>query len=618
MTRKRRKFVTDSDNSDDEKPGKSSKNKDSSDSLSESSEEEEWTLNTEGRKAQPKKIGKKDEKKATNSAGSMESASDEGELTESENESLSEDSDDATFNDGLDENCVGDSEDRNKLMNMTEAERERVLFERMEKRESMKTRQEIQRKLKLQKKKEEAAKLEVDRKKSEQETKAAVRAQRMRKTPLDDKGKGKAIDELRAKREAHKARLKSSERRSRSPEPKPLLKTKDVYTDDDDDDDKSLSSSASSAESGEDSDRESTPEVVRYISSKEQLSKIRLSRFKLEKWVHLPFFKDTVCGCFIRIGIGDKMGKKVYRVAEIYDVVTTPKVYSLGNVKTNKGLKVRHGLAENMYRLEFVSNQDFTDSEFLKWQTTLNQNNLKLPPIKFVDTKHKAIQKAMNHEFTEAEIEYIVKEKQKFRKNPRNYAAKKSDILTQKQLAETLGDYAEVEKLKADLEDIEVDADKLSKQRNKSLTAISYINDKNRLRTTEQIEEALKNEYQEEKSAVPNPFQRRRTVPSVVTPNYQATEDASKHSDILKKLAEEREKHDSDKKSVSEAETKKAEQLAKESKVVDPFELHNGCDIDIDIGPVDAAPAVSPSPDSSASGRRRINLSDYNKRIGLM
>lgn len=617
MTRKRRKFITDSDNSDDERPNKSTKNKDSSDSLSESSEEEEWTLNTESRKSQPKKSGKKDDKKNANSAGSMES-SDEGELTESENESLSEDSDDAAFNDGLDENCVGDAEDRNKLMNMTEAERERVLFERMEKRESMKTRQEIQRKLKLQKKKEEAAKLEADRKKNEQESKAAARAQRMRKPVLDDKGKGKAIDELKAKREAHKAKLKSNERRSKSPEPKPLLKTKDVYTDDDDDDEKSLSSSVSSAESADESDRESTPEVVRYISTKEQLSKIRLSRFKLEKCVHLPFFKDTVCGCFIRIGIGDKMGKKVYRVAEIFDVVTTPKTYSLGNVKTNKGLKVRHGLAENMYRLEFVSNQDFTESEFMKWKTTLEANNLKLPPVKFVDTKHKQIQEAMNHDFTEEEIEYIVKEKQKFRKNPRNYAAKKSDILTQKHLAETVGDYAEVEKLKADLEDIEVDADRLSKMRNKSLTAISYINDKNRLRTTEQIEEALKNEYQEERLSEPNPFQRRKTVPSVVTPNFQATEDAAKHAEILKKLAEERERRESEaKKSAEDVESKKAES-ANSNKVVDPFELHNDCDIDIDIGPVDSAPAISPSPDTSASGRRRINLSDYNKRVGLM
>lgn len=618
MTRKRRKFITDSDNSEDDQPGKSAKTNDSSDSLSDSSEEEEWTLNNEGRKPVPKKIVKKDEKKTQNSAGSIES-SDEGEISESENESLSEDSDDAEFNDGLDENCVGDADDRNKLMSMTEAERERVLFERMEKRESMKTRQEIQRKLKLQKKKEEAAKLEADRKKSEQENKSAMRAQRIRKSQGDDKGKGKAIDELKAKREAHKARLKSSDGKQ-SPDQKPLLKAKDVYTDDDeDDDDASLSSSVSSNESGEESEVEAIPEVIRHITTKEQLSKIRISRFKLERWVHLPFFTKIVCGCFIRIGIGDKMGKKVYRVAEIFDVVETNKTYTLGNVKTNKGLKVRHGIAENMYRLEFVSNQDFTDSEFLKWKTTLDQNNLKLPTIKYLESKSKDIDDTINHQFTDVEIDLMVKEKQKFRKNPLNFATKKSNILVQKDLAETIGDYAEVEKLKADLEDLEGNADKLSKVRNKSLTAISYINDKNRSQTTDTIEAVLREEYASERTAAPNPFMRRKTVPSIVTPKFQATEDASKHADILKKLAEERDKQlIAEKEESLQNSTDIKTNLSDEQKAVDPFELHNDCDIDIDIGPIDSLPASSVSPDASLSNRRGINLSDYKKRTGLM
>lgn len=611
-SRKRRKFITDSDNSDTERPGKSKRNS-SSDSLSESSEEEEWTLNTESRKVQPKKPVKKDEKKAVNSAGSMES-SDEGELSESESESLSEDSD-ATFNDGLDENCVGDVEDRNRLMQMTEAERERVLFERMEKRESMKTRQEIQRKLKLQKKKEEAAKVEADRKKSENDSKNVSRAQRMRKSQTDDKGKGKAIDELKAKREAHKARLKTHDPDD-NPKLKTLLKTKDVYTDDEEDDDRSLSSSASD-DSGEESEAEPTPEIIRNITTKQQLTKIRLSRFKLEKWVHLPFFKRIVCGCFIRIGIGDKMGKKVYRVAEIFDVVETPKVYSLGNSKTNKGLKVRHGLAENMYRLEFVSNQDFTDSEFQKWRYTLETNNLKLPSIKFVDSKAKEIKKTMEHEFTDGEVDLIVKEKFKFRRNPLNFATKKSSILNQKVMAETLGDFAEVEKLKADLEDLESTAEKANKARNKALTAISFVNDKNRKKTTDDIETVLREEFISDKLLSANPFRRRKMCPVMVTPKYVSTEDAKKTADILKALAAEKaraEKAASDEQNKSiEVEEKKKSDTGS----LDPFDLHNGCDIDIDIGPMDLAPAISPTPDTASNSRRTLNFSDYMKRTGL-
>ena len=48
------------------------------------------------------------------------------------------------FDDGLDDNCVGDEADRRKLAMMTEKEREQELFNRMEKREALKTRLEIE------------------------------------------------------------------------------------------------------------------------------------------------------------------------------------------------------------------------------------------------------------------------------------------------------------------------------------------------------------------------------------------------------------------------------------------------------------------------------------------
>lgn len=38
-----------------------------------------------------------------------------------------------------------------------------------------------------------------------------------------------------------------------------------------------------------------------------------------------------------------------FQVAEIRDVVETAKVYTLGNTKTNKGLKLRYGLQRSFY-----------------------------------------------------------------------------------------------------------------------------------------------------------------------------------------------------------------------------------------------------------------------------
>ena len=33
------------------------------------------------------------------------------------------------------------------------------------------------------------------------------------------------------------------------------------------------------------------------------------------RWVHLPFFKKVVTGCYVRIGIGSHEGRAIYRVS---------------------------------------------------------------------------------------------------------------------------------------------------------------------------------------------------------------------------------------------------------------------------------------------------------------
>ena len=66
------------------------------------------------------------------------------------------------------------------------------------------------------------------------------------------------------------------------------------------------------------------------MSGKEELNRVKLSRFRIEKWVHAPFFKKIACGLFVRIGIGLNAGNSIYRVAEVIDVVETAKVYTLG------------------------------------------------------------------------------------------------------------------------------------------------------------------------------------------------------------------------------------------------------------------------------------------------
>jgi len=131
----------------------------------------------------------------------------------------------------------------------------------------------------------------------------------------------------------------------REQQEKKRLKAEDVYSDDDDDDDdddrndsqqinndrerenhveanesRSLSSSSSASTRSSDSEEDEETREWRAqrqsqpISTKEELSLIRLSRHKLERWCSMPFFKNTVVGCFVKIGIGSHEGRAIYRV----------------------------------------------------------------------------------------------------------------------------------------------------------------------------------------------------------------------------------------------------------------------------------------------------------------
>lgn len=53
-----------------------------------------------------------------------------------------------------------------------------------------------------------------------------------------------------------------------------------------------------------------------YITTLKELNRLRLSRQKIEKWVHYPFFDKLAKGMFVRLGIGHNPAeqKAVYRV----------------------------------------------------------------------------------------------------------------------------------------------------------------------------------------------------------------------------------------------------------------------------------------------------------------
>lgn len=567
--KKKKKPHSDSESSAGSSPKQpAARPKVASDSDSETSDSDsDWDAPKGRKKKMGKAAGKTKNKRVLAHSDSDESRPakgsgsepEEGEVSDS-NSSDSEVDLDEEFDDGLDENMIGDEEDRARLEQMTEKEREQEIYNRIEKREVLRTRFEIEKKLKLAKKKDQQKRKEkegdkpkekkqpvlTDRKKTLEERAgktdkfAALKAKRENKIRLAEEErlkKEKQEEEKRRKKE-EKERSAESDSDAEDSKAKHKLKASEVYSDSDDsgsDSDKSTksekstrrrsSSSSSSSSSGSDSDSgrsndsyRSRDERPKTVTSKEDLEKIRLSRHKMERFVHLPIFSKAIIGCYVRIGIGSNQGRPVYRVAEITEVCETAKIYQLGNTRTNKGLRLKHGSHERVFRLEFVSNSVFSDSEYNKWVEDCAAHGTPLPLMEHVIQKQKDIQDLLYYQFSSEDIDKMVEEKARFNNNPTNFAVAKTLLMKEKDMAQQKGDEDTVEKLNGQIADLDEKASSLDKRRTQTIASISYINERNRKNNVEKAERAIMAEIAAKKGMkVEDPFTRRSTRPTMVT-----------------------------------------------------------------------------------------------------
>ncbi|XP_069806583.1 RNA polymerase-associated protein RTF1 homolog [Dendropsophus ebraccatus] len=617
-----------------------------------SDSDDEWTVGgvKNKKKGKPGKgLDKKPSTKKTTNRGASSgssgkdssgesSAPEEGEVSDSDSNSSSSSSDsdssseEEEFCDGYGDDLMGDEEDRARLEQMTEKEREQELFNRIEKREVLKRRFEIKKKLKTAKRKEKKEKKkkhdeEQEKKKQTQilESQAQVTSHnKERRSKRDEKldKKSQAMEELRAERE--KRKNKTAELIAR----KQPLKTSEVYSDDEEEEEdeksseKSDRSSRSSSSSDEEMETEEIPPKSLPVSLPEELNKVRLSRHKLERWCHMPFFAKTVSGCFVRIGIGNHNSKPVYRVAEITGVVETAKVYQLGSTRTNKGLQLRHGSDQRVFRLEFVSNQEFTESEFMKWKEAMFSANMQLPTLDEINKKEVTIKEAMNYKFNDQDIEEIVKEKERFRKAPSNYAMKKTQLLKDKAMAEEAGEQDRAKQIQDQLNELEERAEALDRQRTKNISAISYINQRNREWNIVESEKALVAESKSMTQQQMDPFTRRQCKPTMVSNSRDPAVQAAIIAQLNAKYGSTGNPEAAKDKAANPSKDKDGNTKSTSDLSEDLFKVHD-FDVKIDLQvPSSESKSLAISskapPAKDGAPRRSLNLEDYKKRRGLI
>lgn len=669
--KKSRAVVIDSDSSDSDSPGnldeellslakrkktepeppKESTTSQQSGSDSETSESDnEWTIGGERKKVKTKKQASRRTTRATSdgsaaavSEDSDKSSPEEGEVSDSDDISSS-DSDNDQFYDGYDENLIKDDEDKLMLDAMTEVQREQELFRRQEKRDAMKTRFLIEKKLR-QVKRERKRKRREMKQGEKTATRSDLTTERRRTIENKKDKKAQAIEDLKAEREKKKKLAQETQVK------KQPLKASDVYSDveeeedddeDDDEDDENQqedkekkekrssqsSDSGSSASSDASEDEREEEKPIEYVQTKEQLSKIRLSRHKFEKWVHAPFLEKTVKGAFVRIGIGTNQGRPVYRVAQITEVVETGKIYQLGNTRTNKGLKLKYGAQERMFRLEFVSNQDFTETEFQKWKDDMMMGGHTVPTLDEIKSKAEDIKSAMSYQFKDSDIAEMVASKERFRRNPRNYAIKKTELFKRREKALQEGDQELARTIAQELQDLEEKAEELDKVRNSATNSITYINQRNRMRNIKDTELALVQDSNEEKKD--DPFTRRNCRPTLVTrkdpsksqrppgpPPPEKTQ--NNENDIAMETSKDvllQEEEDIVAVLSHQAVPAKIGERKVSADLYSAHDFDIKIELDVPIG--DSKPANEKSQLPKPVSRRSLNLNEYKKKRGLI
>lgn len=665
MMPKRRKSDASSDDFSDESAAEETQkpvNAGGDDSSSSSSGgDHEWT--SSGIKKSKKKKKVKSSKSGQSSKkhkGSPQLGNDdereEGEVEDDDEEEKSEDDFEDEFNDGYDENLMGDEADQARLANMTEKEREEELFNRSEKREVLRARFQIERKLRMQ------------RKASDKSTpppplsgqSASPTKTNSRRRNLEDKNSLSAsLRHLKEQREKKKAKQQR-------------LRAADVYSssssDEDDDDDvntgqggsgysgpvgaaRKSSSSSSSDSSSDDSDMDGVSrhrshkpgrhhgsddsnDERDYVISLADLNSIRVTRNQVEAWCHTPFFAKTIKDAFVKMGIGAKNSKPIYRIVKILDVVEGPDVYRLNKTRTNKLIKVRYGKSEKTFRLEYISNSDFAANEFTEWKEKLEAEKIDLPKRSAITLKQAELARAANYQFNESEIEFMVREKAKFNKNPSNYAMKKTQLLKEKEHAEQMNNYIEAERIQKELNEIEERAKELDKQRTHSIAAISFINERNRAKNIQEAEKAILAEAEKERaSGQDDPFRRRKCAPTLFTLKNQKNQQSEGNGTLATA-----DSVDSTPKNNSVLGDSKSKPLNSSKErgnsspnPVDDGDLFNAHNFDIHLDfdiPTSKLPPTAPvnshnsivslSVSSSSNNRRSLNLEEYKKKKGLI
>ncbi|XP_055337537.1 RNA polymerase-associated protein RTF1 homolog [Paramacrobiotus metropolitanus] len=511
-------------------------------------------------------------------------------------------SDEMKYSDGLDDQLLGDEDDKQRLASMTEREREEEIFRRLEHRQALQRRAELEKKLRRRATEGVKGKPNI---KAVDETSARSKERRLMVEGKKDV-KSKAMDKFKQARE--EKRKKDAEQEKKKAASKPS-KESDSESDADDDDlpdverknvDASSSSDSDSDDSSEKSDKKDDEKNAdkETINTYQDLDKIRVERDKLVEWMYLSFFPETMKGCFVKVNFGDVDADKkpIYRIAEIVGVGENKKPYvvSVGDSAkshhTQLTLRVKVVDREKDVPLNFVSNRPIVETEFNDFLKRLNDRSLPAPTRGHLEKKLRDLDAARAYRKTDEDITRMVEMKKKFANRPQNLAMKKAELVKLRSAALLSQDHVTASRYQAELDELNAQTQQLDAPRLQNQAKIEQINQRNKNVTLKALGDAMNSQQRAEvERSTDDPFTRRWGTPTMVHRKGAAGAAATTAPGSNNKEAEAANGGGA----ASSITSPEAPNGTATSGKVDPFNMHNfdiGIDIDLGEFPVASLP----------------------------
>ncbi|KAK1368639.1 Plus3 domain-containing protein [Heracleum sosnowskyi] len=386
--------------------------------------------------------------------------------------------------DSIGSDLYKDEDDRRKLAQMTELEREMILTERSTKITDKK----MQEKLRMQKEK-----MNQSRKSSPPHVSSRTGIRSSARSADRAAAKGEALNELKAKRlrqQDLEARWKHKDKTSVGSGSRRFSPVKQrSYT---------APAVSSSSQSGSGSrseddgstgsgrlgysdDENTSPKPA--IPTFEDVKAITIKRSKLAKWHMEPFFDDLIVGCFVRVGVAKSTKGPIYRLSVVKNVDSSnpERQYKLDNMITHKYLNVvwGHENSAARWQMAMISESPPSQAEFDQWVEEVERSGGRMPRKQDVLDKKEAIQKTSTYVYSAATVKQMLREKKSATVRPLNVAAEKDRLRREMDVAISKNDEAEVERINARL--LELEASRRTHEKDHKAIKLEEMNRKNRV-----------------------------------------------------------------------------------------------------------------------------------------